>query len=181
MKRRVILTKDGSSSIYDEDMRENYHSDFGALAESQFIYIESGMKYSKANPLNVLEIGFGTGLNALLTLNEAVKTKRKTKYYTIEKYPLNYAVTQNNLGNAYGFLSAVRDKEDNLNKSINAYEEACAKYLDKKVDRKRFQKMYRVEVPQLVEKPELKDYFDAITSRYKAILKVYEMWENAEK
>jgi hypothetical protein len=65
--------------------------------------------------------------------------------------------------------------------NINAYEEACAKYLDGKVDRKRFGKNYRVALRQLIETPELKGYFDAVTSRYKAILKVYDSWENLEK
>ncbi|MCK4922568.1 MAG: tRNA (5-methylaminomethyl-2-thiouridine)(34)-methyltransferase MnmD [Bacteroidales bacterium] len=89
MKRRTFITKDGSSSIYVENLEESYHSHFGALAESLFIFIESGLKYSEANPVNILEIGFGTGLNALLTLDEAVNSKRKTNYYTIEKYPLS--------------------------------------------------------------------------------------------
>lgn len=65
--------------------------------------------------------------------------------------------------------------------NINAYEEACAKYLDGKVDRRRFEKNYRVPLRQLVETAELKEYFDAVTSRYKAILKVYDQWENLEK
>lgn len=66
--------------------------------------------------------------------------------------------------------------EDNL----NAYEEACAKYLDKKVDRKRFRKTYKTEIKQLVEKTDYNDYFHPTTSRYKAILKVYNSWENLE-
>jgi hypothetical protein len=74
----------------------------------------------------------------------------------------------------HSFDSAV---ENNL----NAYEEACAKYLDNKVDRKRFEKNYRIEIRQLVEKQELRKYFDGVTSRYKAILKVYGLWENLEK
>lgn len=75
--------------MYEEVLKENYHSHFGALTESLFIFIESGLKYSKAKPVNILEIGFGTGLNALLTLDEAVNSKRKTSYYTIEKFPLS--------------------------------------------------------------------------------------------
>lgn len=89
MKRRTFITKDGSSSIYVEKLAESYHSHYGALAESLFIFVESGFKYSNVNPVNILEIGFGTGLNALLTLDEAVRSKRKTSYYTLEKYPLS--------------------------------------------------------------------------------------------
>lgn len=72
------------------------------------------------------------------------------------------------------FLAAV---ENNL----NAYEEACAKYLDKKVDCGRFKKTYKKEIRQLVEREELKTYFNATSSSYKAILKVYTEWENLEK
>lgn len=67
--------------------------------------------------------------------------------------------------------------EDN----INAYEDACAKYLDNKVDQKRFEKLYKVEIRQLVQNVEYKKYFDGITSTYRCILKVYEQWENPEK
>ncbi len=67
--------------------------------------------------------------------------------------------------------------EDNL----NAYEEACAKYIDSKVDKKRFEKTYRIEIRNLVEDANYKKYFDSITSRYKAILKVYKEWEDMEK
>lgn len=67
-----------------------------------------------------------------------------------------------------------------IENNLNAYEEACAKYLDKKVDRKRFEKSYRVEIRQLVEDKNLGKRFDGVTSRYKAILKVYRMWEDLE-
>lgn len=63
---------------------------------------------------------------------------------------------------------------------LNAYEEACSKYLDRKVDVVRFKKAYVVEVRQLVESQNLKARFDPTTSRYKAILKVYTAWENHE-
>lgn len=65
--------------------------------------------------------------------------------------------------------------------NLNAYEEACAKYLDNKTDKERFKKMYNVPLRRLVETPELKeDYFDALTSSYKCILKVYTEWNNLE-
>ena len=65
--------------------------------------------------------------------------------------------------------------------NINAYEDACAKYLDKKVDQIRFEKLYKAEIRQLVESDDLSEYFDGVTSKYKAILKVYDQWENLEK
>jgi hypothetical protein len=67
--------------------------------------------------------------------------------------------------------------EDNL----NAYEEACAKYNDRKVDRNRFKKMYKDSIRQLVESEDYKRYFDTVSSKYQAILKVYKGWEVLEK
>jgi len=73
------------------------------------------------------------------------------------------------------YKSAIED-------NINAYEEACAKYLDKKVDRKRFKKIYKAEIKQLVEnQSHSTEYFHPTTSKFKAILKVYEEWENLER
>jgi len=68
-----------------------------------------------------------------------------------------------------------------IENNLNAYEEACAKFLDKKVDKKRFKKLYKTELRKLVEKDELKRYFDGVSSNYKAILKVYKQWEDLEK
>ena len=88
MKRQLITTEDGSSSIYVEGLKENYHSQYGAVNESVHIFIESGLKHCQKNPVSILEIGFGTGLNALLTLNESILTNRVVSYYSLEKYPL---------------------------------------------------------------------------------------------
>ena len=68
-----------------------------------------------------------------------------------------------------------------IENNLNAYEEACAKYLDSKVDKKRFKKLYKTEIRQLVEKKELKSYFDGVSSNFKAILKIYKEWEDLEK
>ena len=66
-------------------------------------------------------------------------------------------------------------------RNLNAYEEACAKYLDNKVDKERFKKNYHIEIRQLVEDQNNKDKFDANTSPYKGILKVYKEWNDLEK
>ena len=65
-------------------------------------------------------------------------------------------------------------------RNLNAYEEACAKYLDNKVDKERFRKNYHIEIRQLVEDINNKEKFDATTSPYKAILKVYKEWNDFE-
>lgn len=63
---------------------------------------------------------------------------------------------------------------------LNAYEEACGKYNDKKIDKKRFKKTYMREIRQLVENRELDKYFNSVTSPYQAILRVYNEWNNIE-
>jgi tRNA U34 5-methylaminomethyl-2-thiouridine-forming methyltransferase MnmC len=87
----VITTRDGSKTILNKALNATYHSKFGALQESQHIFIQNGLLYAKdvfGEELNVLEIGFGTGLNALLTLRETVKSNLRVNYYTFEKFPI---------------------------------------------------------------------------------------------
>ncbi|HPR32888.1 MAG TPA: tRNA (5-methylaminomethyl-2-thiouridine)(34)-methyltransferase MnmD [Prolixibacteraceae bacterium] len=88
MHRELIQTEDGSSSLFVPEMGETYHSRHGALQESKHVFIEAGLQQTVREETNVLEIGFGTGLNALLTLIEAEKAARKINYYAVEKYPL---------------------------------------------------------------------------------------------
>lgn len=92
MKRELIITEDGSHSIYMKDMQEHYHSIHGAISESKHVFIESG--YNKVvkefKSLNILEIGFGTGLNAYLTYIESKKYSKRINYVAIEPYPLGY-------------------------------------------------------------------------------------------
>ena len=64
---------------------------------------------------------------------------------------------------------------------LNTYEEACAKYIDNKIDKTRFKKQFHSEIRGVVECQELKSFFDPTTSKFKTILKVYEEWENLEK
>ncbi len=68
-----------------------------------------------------------------------------------------------------------------VEQNLNAYDEACAKYLDNKVDKERFKKNYHVEIRQLVENENYRDKFDSNTSPYKGILKVYREWNDLEK
>lgn len=86
--RELIITSDGSHTVYVPELKEHYHSVHGAIQESTHIFIESGLKFSKAEPVNILEVGFGTGLNALLTAIESARTHRTINYTALEKYPL---------------------------------------------------------------------------------------------
>ena len=70
-------------------MDEHYHSTFGAITESKHVFIGSGYKTMQADHLKIFELGFGTGLNALLTLHESLNDKKNIKYVGVEKYPLD--------------------------------------------------------------------------------------------
>ena len=80
------MTKDGSHSIYSSKFKESYHSLNGSISESQHVFIKNGLKTVYKKNINILEVGFGTGLNALLTIinNE----KKKINFHTVEKYPI---------------------------------------------------------------------------------------------
>ena len=93
---RIITTADGSSSILNTKLNETYHSTHGAIQESQYVFIDHGLDFAcsliASQHINILEIGFGTGLNALLALHYS-RTNNKTIYYeTLEAYPLEESV-----------------------------------------------------------------------------------------
>ncbi len=86
---QLINTSDGSHTIYVPEIDEHYHSVHGAVQESTFIFINNGFEVCKADPVFILEIGFGTGLNALLTAIRSSSGTREVYYTSIEKYPLS--------------------------------------------------------------------------------------------
>lgn len=92
---KLVLTSDGSHTIYVPELDEHYHSVHGAIQESGHIFIENGFKSVSASLSDILEIGFGTGLNALLTLLACKGTGSVVNYTTIEKYPLKAEMTEN--------------------------------------------------------------------------------------
>jgi tRNA U34 5-methylaminomethyl-2-thiouridine-forming methyltransferase MnmC len=93
---KLVVTADGSHTIWLPEINEHYHSAFGAVTESEHIFIRSGLDIvlgTKDN-LTVFEVGFGTGLNAYLTGLKALKTGKRIHYYAIEKYPVPYKVVE---------------------------------------------------------------------------------------
>lgn len=92
MDTKLIVTQDGSHSIYVPEMDEHYHSRFGAITESRHIFINAGLASLPQGEITVLEVGFGTGLNALLTAIHAGREKIRVSYITLEKYPLDISV-----------------------------------------------------------------------------------------
>lgn len=92
----IIKTEDGSMSLLRKDIEESYHSCFGALSETNTIYVDYGYNYfcslDSKPQINILEIGFGTGLNAIATLKNS--NNRKIFYQTLELYPISLSVAE---------------------------------------------------------------------------------------
>jgi len=86
---KKIITADKSPTLYLPELDEHYHSVNGARQESLHIFINAGLKQLKKDKINILEIGFGTGLNAILTFLNAKNTKQNIYYEAIEKFPLS--------------------------------------------------------------------------------------------
>jgi tRNA U34 5-methylaminomethyl-2-thiouridine-forming methyltransferase MnmC len=86
---KLFLTGDGSKTIYSTRFGEHYHSTYGAVSESNHVYIEAGYLATTVCPVSVLEIGFGTGLNAWLTLHHACRLRRHTLYEGIELFSID--------------------------------------------------------------------------------------------
>lgn len=110
MKNIIIeTTSDGSHTLFVPELNEHYHSTHGALQESQLVFIENGLHHLPGclKEINLLEVGFGTGLNALLTVLEAKKLKRKINYVAVEPEPVAQEVTvQMNFASVIGGTEA---------------------------------------------------------------------------
>ena len=91
-------TADGSNTLFNETIGEHYHSSHGALQESKHVFLEAGLKHvinlKKGEEVSVLEVGFGTGLNFILSLAHCEATKTKLNYIGIEAYPLTVEVLE---------------------------------------------------------------------------------------
>ena len=96
----IYETKDGSKTLLNTELNETYHSRNGAIQESLHVFLGAGLQeFTEENPkltqVSILEIGFGTGLNALLTLQACLDNPNLSVYYeSIETYPLPYCQVQ---------------------------------------------------------------------------------------
>ena len=118
MKREIIKTADGSTSIHLPEWNEQYHSKHGAIREAKHVFIETGLKKILENDqpeISILEIGFGTGLNALVTWQEVKDRKVIIHYAAVEAYPISSAEIQ-----ALNFASEINDENaGNIYKSLH--------------------------------------------------------------
>lgn len=90
MNRKIIQTQDGSNTIYLTDLDEHYHSKHGAIQEAYHVFIKSGLDLFKDKSISILEMGFGTGLNAFITLLETEISHQKIDYVGIEAFPVTF-------------------------------------------------------------------------------------------
>ncbi len=89
MKRIIIQTDDGSSSIYLPDLDEHYHSKHGAINEAYHVFIKNGLDlFDNGSKIEILEIGLGTGLNCFITFLESQKRNLQIDYEGVEAFPL---------------------------------------------------------------------------------------------
>ena len=89
MKREIIITSDGSTTIQLPDWNEQYHSKHGAIQEAYHVFLDTGFFKIDLQEITILEIGFGTGLNAFITFLEAKKLHKKVNYVGVEAYPVS--------------------------------------------------------------------------------------------
>lgn len=123
--RQIVKTKDESSTLFVPELNQHYHSVHGAIQESQHVFIEAGFNFkSEANNLKIFEVGFGTGLNAFMTAQEAKAKNIQTEYWAVEKYPLseiefsqlNYPSLLNTDGESLNFEALHSSFWEKLNK-----------------------------------------------------------------
>ena len=90
MKRELRLTADGSPTLYVPELDETYHSMHGSLQEANHVFIQNGLAFSSADSkkIRILEVGFGTGLNALLSAQFALENQINIEYVGLEAYPV---------------------------------------------------------------------------------------------
>lgn len=89
MKRKIVTTADGSKTLQIEDWNEQYHSMHGAVQEAMHVFIKNGLALFKNRSLSLLEIGFGTGLNAFITYIESSKRDLQVDYCGVEAFPVS--------------------------------------------------------------------------------------------
>jgi len=97
LEKEIIQTKDGSTTFYLPELNETYHSKNGAIQEAYHVFIKNGFSLFEGKPISILEIGFGTGLNAFITSLESQNNNQTVDYVGVEAYPITQeeALTMN--------------------------------------------------------------------------------------
>ena len=172
----IFKTKDGSHSILSKKFGVTYHSKHGAIQETQHVFIDYGLKskMDTQKQISILEIGFGTGLNAFMTLLEIENLAIEVDYHTFEAYPisietakkLNYAALLNTNPDLFLELHQV-DNNHKIEITPNFYLTKYYKYFDEINFKNKFDIIYfdaygPGQQPELWEKPLLSKMYDAL-------------------
>ena len=172
---KIIETEDGSHSLYVPSLNETYHSFHGAIRESKHVFIKEGLKYwltsQSRKSASILEVGFGTGLNALLSLEFAQSNVVDLFFHTLEPYPLEESVVKQLNYPELLQLPALADAFGVLHSAAWEVEEAIAPNF---TIRKNLQRL-----EDFVAEPESFDivYFDAFAPNKQSELWTPEMLE----
>lgn len=114
----IILTGDGSNTLFSPQFNEIYHSRHGAIAESKHVFIENGLAQFSHEPIHVFEVGFGTGLNALLAWDFAESNKKCITYFGVELFPVQISIAlQLNYANTFNDQIITKDIFHQLHQS----------------------------------------------------------------
>ncbi len=124
---KIVSTKDGSQTILNEELGSTYHSRHGALTESQHVFIAKGLEKvieSGMTEITILEMGFGTGLNALLTAIISVERNTRINYHALELFPLPESIWMeyqlpDELAENRGLFNSIHNADWNREVSIN--------------------------------------------------------------
>lgn len=167
MKKKLIVTADGSHSFYLEEMDEHYHSKHGSVAESKHIFIGAGLKpfLQTTQKLNILEIGMGTGLNVWLTALALKGSSTKAFYTAVEAYPLTLSEIEN-----INYPDLLGKGRELFNQIHQTAWETPHQLSDELVLLKRKAKLQEIQFEQQYELV----YFDAFAPEKQA-----ELWEEA--
>lgn len=134
MKKELILTNDGSHSLFVKKLNETYHSIHGSIVEANHVFIRNGLQFHRKLNINILEIGFGTGLNALLTLLNI--NQKRVNYTSLEPFPISDKIY--NKLNFHELLKTDKDTfiklhNSNWEKNVHFTENFQLKKLKKKI------------------------------------------------
>lgn len=154
--------------------------EIASLVVAVIAIIVSVIALQKSSAVSQETLKLSHGMTELEVTNMITGTRRRVEDITILMLPLVTKMSRSDEESKQleGYKRVLKAA---MESNVNAYEAACAKYLDGKIDKVRFRKSYKIEVRNLVQDPNHREFFDAITSSYKAILKVYDEWENLEK
>jgi len=174
MKREIIKTGDGSTTIHMPEWNEQYHSKHGAIQEANHVFIEMGLKEvlerKDLDEISILEIGFGTGLNALVTWAAMQNKERKIHYTGVEAYPVEVEeVTQLNFAEEIKAENSVAIFEKMHETAWEDFHEITDNFILKK-QQKFFHEISDIDAFDLI-------YFDAFGARVQPDLWTVEIFE----